>query len=811
MQARQKGDWLARLALTLLVLVLFREALAGGVLYRRDIHQIWVPQVEAFVTAVAGGALPLWDPSPAFGQPLLADPSSQVLYPATWLNLVLQPWRYYTLFALGHVLFSVLCCFALARRWGLSRLASATAAAVWGLSGPLVSLVDLWHHFASACYLPLVFLVAGPAFVTRKARDVVRLGLVLSLQILAGSADVAAMTIVALAIWAAVVHVRWGEWREASGIALAAALPVVLAGVISAGLWVAALEAVSRSSRQALPAETRTYWSLHPVGLVEILLAGVPGALPLSPHAREALTEGREPFLASLYLGLPCLAFVGMALSLPGGSRRRWALVAIGLGALLVALGRHAPFYDLAVGLVPPLRVLRYPVKAMVMVAFSWAGLVGFGVDACTARLARAEPAGVGWPRRHVLPMLAPLVVAGASAALAAVLLSARPALVAAWIASLLGPPGLESLVPLGRGLAAHAALGMLVVLLAFARPRSGGGASLAVGSAALVAVADLLLAHPRPNPVAPAALYEHRPEIVDALRSLHASRVYSYEYSDRARPADVPGPDVVGRLRRRPAGWSAEAVLALAQQASLASQAAGRWRLRQGFDVDYRGLHPEALAYLTRLVRLREQHPDEIVRLLRLCAVTHVIAQHRIGGDRLSLVAEVPGFFALPTLVLAVPDAMPRARVVGGVRVADGLAALGELLEPGFDPERMVLLPEGRAISAPPSFHGSARIVDERADRVRIEADLSSDGYVVLTDTYDPGWRARVDGREAPLLRADVAFRAVAVPSGRHSLEMIYRPTAVLVAVAVSLFALLATIFFLLVSSRVMLGGSRA
>jgi len=43
------------------------------------------------------------------------------------------------------------------------------------------------------------------------------------------------------------------------------------------------------------------------------------------------------------------------------------------------------------------------------------------------------------------------------------------------------------------------------------------------------------------------------------------------------------------------------------------------------------------------------------------------------------------------------------------------------------------------------------------------------------------------VDGRPAPLLRANVAFRAVAVPAGRHVVDMVYRPTAALVGLVVS------------------------
>ena len=87
--ARAHPELLARVGLALLVVVLFREPLLqGGVLYERDVHLIWHPQVEGFVRAVAGGALPLWDPSPAFGQPLLADPQAQVLFAGQYQNVM---------------------------------------------------------------------------------------------------------------------------------------------------------------------------------------------------------------------------------------------------------------------------------------------------------------------------------------------------------------------------------------------------------------------------------------------------------------------------------------------------------------------------------------------------------------------------------------------------------------------------------------------------------------------------------------------------------------------------------------------------
>jgi hypothetical protein len=769
-----RADRLAGAALLLLTVLLFRESvLGGGVFYKRDVHLIWHAQVEGFVRAVASGSPPLWDPSPAFGQPLLADPAQQVLYPPTWLNLVLPPWVDYTVYAFAHVLLSGLAFLALARRWGLSPGAALAGAAAWVLSGPFLSLVDLWHHFASASWMPAVFLAAEVAIERRRTRDVLVLGAAIGAQVLAGSADVCAMTLAALAAWVAVAHVEWRRWRSARPLLAGGALAVAVGALLSSGLWLAALDVASRSARRELAEAMRTYWSAHPAALLETLLAGVPGRLPLSPPWRAALFEGREPFLASLYLGLPAAGLVAAAFAVPGvGGRRRWALAAIGVGAAALALGQHAPVYGLVTALVPPLRVLRYPVKAMVLVAFAWAGLVALGAEAWR-RSASARRWGLG----VVLPVG---VLACVAAAAAVSLLSGEPrwnALVAAGSVS-------APVVALAHGLGREAVLAALVLVLAAFRRRLG---SRAAALAALAAVADLALAHPRPNPVAPRALYTTRPEALAAIGDPASARVYSYDYTEAGRAERWLGRPSAHVLERLPEGWRPDAASALGLQLSLAPQTPERWGLRQGFDIDYRGLQAGPLAGLTRLVRIVEDRPDEVRRLLQVGAVTHVVALHRVAGDRLRTIAELPSFFPDPIRVEAVPGPLPRAYAVGGARVADGVAALAALVGPAFDPRREIVLPAGPAATSPPGFHGQVRIARESASWLLLDAELTANGYVVLVDGYDPGWRARVDGRRVPLLRANVAFRAVAVPAGRHTIEMAYRPTAALAGLAVS------------------------
>ncbi len=777
----KQAERLALYSLAVLVVALFREPLFGGaVFFKRDVHLAWHSQIRGFVRAWTGGGWPLWDPSPAFGQPLLADPGAQVLYPLTWLTLLLEPWTYYTVFAFVHVLFSGLAFYALARRFPVAPVSAAVGAALWVLGGPFLSLVDLWHHFASAAWIPAVFLMTERAIERRRLRDVAGLGLALGLQILAGSADVCAMTLLALGAWVAALHVPWrAGWRAWRPLFAGGALALALAVALSAGLWLTALEVVSRSSRRDLPESVRTYWSLHPLELAETVAPGVPGSLPLSPAVAEALGRSREPFLTSLYLGLPAVVLVAAGL-LGAPGRRRFVLAGLGLGALLVALGPHTPLYDGLTVLVPPLRLLRYPVKAMILVGFAWAALSALGMEVW-----RNHPAS----KRHLRLALVPLAILGVASGVAAVLLLTSPHTFRPMLAVGDAPSAIVAalLRPLGQALGTRAALALVALSLAWLAARRNWSPALLAGGLAAVAVGDLALVHPRPNPVAPPGIYEYRPDVLGAIGDPAAARVYSYDYSDPGVAMRRLGRRYAHQVSGVPPGWSAAAATALGMQLSLVPQTAGRWDLPQAFDIDYRGLQSESLARMTHLARLVEDQPGGLLRLLRVGAVTHVVGLHRVGGDELEPLDEIPGLFPDPILLLGVPDPLPRAYAVGGTRTAVGIDTVGAILDPAFEPREEVLLETGPARSAPADFSSSVRIAEETADRVRLDVELSTDGHVVLVDTYDPGWRAQVDGRPAALLRANVAFRAVAVPAGRHVVEMVYRPPLALAGLALS------------------------
>src|SRR5439155_1668697 len=82
---------------------LYRDAvISGRVFFQLDVGLMWYTQMTTLVGAVTRGEWPLWNPWIGFGQPLWADANNEILYPFTWLNLLLRPWAYYTLFVVAH-------------------------------------------------------------------------------------------------------------------------------------------------------------------------------------------------------------------------------------------------------------------------------------------------------------------------------------------------------------------------------------------------------------------------------------------------------------------------------------------------------------------------------------------------------------------------------------------------------------------------------------------------------------------------------------------------------------------------------------
>jgi hypothetical protein len=115
-------------------------------------------------------------------------------------------------------------------------------------------------------------------------------------------------------------------------------------------------------------------------------------------------------------------------------------------------------------------------------------------------------------------------------------------------------------------------------------------------------------------------------------------------------------------------------------------------------------------------------------------------------------------------------------------------LKVIERLASNEFDSTSEVILDHSLAIGSSGPFDAQARIADYMNLRVTIQATLNSTGVLVLADSFDPGWRAFVNGRETEILRANLFFRAVLLQPGNHLVEFRYEPRSFSLGLIVSL-----------------------
>jgi hypothetical protein len=137
------------------------------------------------------------------------------------------------------------------------------------------------------------------------------------------------------------------------------------------------------------------------------------------------------------------------------------------------------------------------------------------------------------------------------------------------------------------------------------------------------------------------------------------------------------------------------------------------------------------------------------------------------------------------------VPGATPVSVVGRSIEASGGDGrALGRVSGCAFDPDTTVMIDTTAFNRARPGTlsaatgetagSGHARIMARTATALSVRATSAGGGWLVVRQAYAPGWVATVDGRSEAVRRADVAFQAVRVPAGTHTVVLDYRPASV-------------------------------
>ena len=151
------------------------------------------------------------------------------------------------------------------------------------------------------------------------------------------------------------------------------------------------------------------------------------------------------------------------------------------------------------------------------------------------------------------------------------------------------------------------------------------------------------------------------------------------------------------------------------------------------------------------------------------------------IGRPRPMLVQRFPGF--------------PRAIVVPEAVVVEPAQAIAATLDETLDPRSTAVLEEGSPLARDRRWDpakASVRLRSRAPGRVNLSATLPGDGVLVVFESFERGWHARVDGAPARVLAADGAFQGIRLSAGEHAVDLRYRPRGLAAGVAVGVLGLL-------------------
>jgi prepilin-type N-terminal cleavage/methylation domain-containing protein len=725
-----------------------------------------------FRHTVLSGVSPLWDPHVAGGQSTIPDALNQVWMPITFaIRLLPSDLVSFNLWVALPLPVAALGIYAFLRRTS-SQAAAAVGAITFGLSGPIVSMLNAPNLAWSVAIMPYVMLATARVIGAPSARALSTLSAAAALQALCGEPVTLAATGVmaaAFAMWTGSAsenrphRLRALTWAVA-GLALGALLASVqLWPTIIAGLR-------AHRGNMAMP----DFWSLHPIGALEVIaphlfgnyydayLADMPWMSPLN--------SGREPFYYSIYLGPIALALAVTGFVVQPRRNRGWALMAMAF--LIAAMGGYTPVYPALRRLLPPLTYFRFPVKYLVVTTFATAVLAADGWSGLSDRSMRAR---IG--RVAVGCVVVALVLGiGIGVALAAPEASERALAAVARRVAVDPLSGAAFLLRVGPALAARAAAIFLAAAALFAVAIAPSSRARTATCLVVVAMAaDLAITNRRLNlttPVTkltPPAWYL---ALAGEQRVYIGGRVRGFMNTndpDASRQWEIPveRTAIEGRMELN---------------AELPMFPSG-WRVREALSYDLPVLWPAEYEALVR--RFETATAAERDAFLRRAGVRWCVLP-KDSRSGLQPLAEVPNW------KMSVFDCHPTAtRVFFTSTVHEGndpvwqQNALFDTSAPDEELRVAKTPPVAGAPGAPAP--GSVRITADGANELEVEASLPADGFVVFRDSYDPAWTVDVDGARAEIARANGVYRAVHVRAGHHVIRFRFRPRDLLLGLTLS------------------------
>jgi len=773
--------------LALLIFASFPQVLLGlQTFVVRDYGFFAYPLAHFQREAFWRGELPLWNPYNNCGVPFLAQWNTMPLYPPSLIYLLFPLNWSLSFFSLLHLWFAGFGAYSLARRWTGNNFSAAFAGVAFAFNGLTLNLLMWPSHIATFAWMPWVVLLVERAW--REGGKMIFLAaLAGAMQMLAGGPETILFTWLLLAaMWVVdCVGARrsaehrlgaLGEDKDRNtprrcSALLRFPLVVLLVAALAAAQLLPFLDLTAHSQRETGFADTR--WSMPGWGWANYLVPMAFGRL----WNMGVFFQHDQAWTSSYYLGTGALLLVLLAVW-TARERRVWLLAAAGAVALAFAFGDQTFLVRGLRRLIPQLAMTTYPVKYVLLVTFVAPMLAAFAL----ARVQqRSEPRRQKSESENPTSDFRPLT-STPIAALAGVLLALIAAILFwAWRFPF---PTDAVRATLHNGLTRAgfllASAGLLLVI-ARTKPESSRRREEADGT---VANEDRLLT----SAATPAGhCFRFAP-----LALILVAWLDVLTHAPTQNPTVAPWIYEPGLARKRlvmqpqPAlGQSRVMVTPLAElrftQVTTRNPADNFIVKRLGYFADCNLL--DDVPKVNGFFSLYPREAGELMSVLY--SSTNASFPRLLDFLGVSQITARENFFEWEARTNFLPLVTAGQQPV----FFDDTNALLAILNPGFDGRKVVFLPPEARSLVTVTNPTQARLTGWRfgAERVDFEVEAEAAALVVVAQTYFHRWRAYVDDLPVPLLRANYAFQALAVPAGKHRVRLAYVDRAFQIGAGIS------------------------
>ena len=200
----------------------------------------------------------------------------------------------------------------------------------------------------------------------------------------------------------------------------------------------------------------------------------------------------------------------------------------------------------------------------------------------------------------------------------------------------------------------------------------------------------------------------------------------------------------------------------------------------------------------------------EKLPRPLRwqLLNVAYVLAPEQIEAqlvEEATIESSILPGEAVQGFVYRFTESFPRAWMAYETIIANSDDEAFALLEQdNFDPASQVILTgvddADLPVTVAPNVPPEVKISSLPGSGLALLVNTETPGYLIISEWAFPGWKATLDGRELPLLKANYALLAIPVPAGQHDVMLTYEAPEVLIGLFISLLTLL---FVAIITSR--------